>query len=118
LSVQKRSNGIFSELARSEAIAADPTDVSFYKRIRITVTANGSDFTVTGTGWNTLVEPAVWDTGTEVALPFNDPDHATGRFGIGAWGQNGGNVVTPSNPVNAGMLIEDVVVSVNGTEVF
>ena len=118
LSVQKRSNGIFSEMGRNEAIAGDPADTSFYKRIRLTITANGPVFTVTATGWNANATPPAWDTASEGSVIFTDQDHPTGRVGIGFWGQSGGSTAQPSNPVAAGMLTDNVTVSVNGAEVF
>lgn len=118
LSVQKRSNGIFSELGWVQSIATDPADTSFYKRVRVTVAADGPTFTVTATGWNALVSPPAWDDATAVVLNLVDADHAGGRFGIGSWGQSGGATATASNPVSSGLLIEDVVVEVDGAAVF
>ena len=118
VTVQKRSQGVFSELTNDPTIATDPTDLSFYKRVRITVTATGADFEVRVTGWNTFVEPPDWDIAGEHVLTFNDPDHASGRFGVGTWGQSGGGPATATNPVDTGVLIEDVVVTVAGQEVF
>jgi len=118
VTVQKRSGGVFAELAADPSMATDPSDLAFYKRIRIAVTAQGADFEVRVTGWNTLVDPPQWDTSTQSVLCFADTDHATGRIGIGTWGQSGGGPATATNPVNAGALLEDVVIRVGDQEVF
>lgn len=118
VTIQKRVNGVFSELVEDASIATDPTDLSFYKRVRVTVSARGQDFEVRVTGWNATVTPPEWDTGREWIHQFGDADHVEGRLGIGTWGQSGGGPATGSNPVNAGVLIEDVVVEVGGRVVF
>ena len=117
VSVQKRVNGVFSELAYLADFYPDPSETVWYKRFRVTVLAQGQDFTITIQGWNAFFEPPVWDE-TFVNIPFSDPDLTSGRFGVGSWGQGGGNNATETNPVNAGVLIEDVVVEVNGEVVF
>ncbi len=116
VSVQKRSNGMFSQMAVDPSIATDPTDVGWYKRIRITVTAAGPDFEVRVVGWSAALND--WELGNEHFLPFWDPDHAYGRVGVGLWGQQGGATATATNPVDAGVLIEDVIVKVANQEVF
>ncbi|MCI0534126.1 MAG: hypothetical protein L0Z50_02745 [Verrucomicrobiales bacterium] len=118
VTVQKRVNGVFSELAEDASTATDPSDASFYKRVRVTVTAQGPSIEVRVIGWNTLVTPAEWETARELVLQLTDSDVPSGRFGVGTWGQSGGSTATASNPVTAGVLIEDVIVSVNGSEVF
>jgi hypothetical protein len=118
VTIQKRVNGVFSEIVEDASIATDPSDTSFYKRVRVVVRAQGSDFEVRVAGWNAAATPPSWETASELVLPFSDPDHATGRFGVGTWGQSGGGPATASNPVNAGVLIEDVTVDVGGSEVF
>ncbi|HNU53379.1 MAG TPA: hypothetical protein PKJ98_20995 [Verrucomicrobiota bacterium] len=116
VSVQKRSSGLFSELAADPSIATDPTDGVWYKRFRIMVTAAGPDFEVRVTGWNALLGD--WDTAWESVLTFQDTDHSTGAIGVGLWGQSGGATATATNPVDNGALIEDVVVTVGNQEVF
>lgn len=118
VSVQKRSNGVFSELMTDPNLATDPTDIAWYKRVRLAVTATGSNFEVRTTGWSWALEPPGWDEGLESVITFQDVDHADGRVGVGLWGQSGGGSATATNPVDAGALIEDVVVKVNNQEVF
>ncbi|MEW6157273.1 MAG: hypothetical protein AB1813_07560 [Verrucomicrobiota bacterium] len=118
VTVQKRFNGQFIEMGRDPAIATDPTDVSFYKRIRVTVTAQGSNFEVRVIGWNAQADPPDWAPASEIVIAFTDTDIPTGRFGVGTWGQSGGGPATPQNPVNAGVLIEDIVIASGGQEVF
>ena len=36
-------------------------------------------------GWDALVDPPVFDEFTQVIIPFSDPDHESGRFGVGTW---------------------------------
>ncbi|MBI4327961.1 MAG: hypothetical protein HY674_22250 [Chloroflexi bacterium] len=117
VSIQKRVNGQFAELARDASIATDPADTAFYKRVRITVTAQDSSFEVRIIGWDARTVPPDWAAASEVVLTFTDDQLPSGRFGIGDWGQNGG-AATPENPVDAGVLIEDVVISVGGNEIF
>lgn len=117
VTVQKRVNGFFSLLAEDASIATDPADTSFYKRIRVTVSAQGSNFEVRVTGWDTFVLPPEWNVFGEAILSFSDTDLANGRFGVGTWGQSGGGSATELNPVSDGALIEDVVVTVGGQEV-
>ncbi|MGE3309810.1 MAG: hypothetical protein AB7O66_07565 [Limisphaerales bacterium] len=118
VTIQKRTAGVFSSLAEDASIATDPTDTSFYKRVRVSVSAQGSDFEVRVTGWDTTVTPPVWDTGRELVLAFSDSDHADGRVGVGTWGQSGGSTATASNPVSTGALVESVIIESAGTEVF
>lgn len=118
VTVQKRTGGVFAELAEDASIATDPSDTSFYKRVRVTVKAEGPNFEVRVAGWNAQATPPAWDEGAELVLSLNDTDHPAGRYGVGTWGQSGGGPATASNPVNAGALIEAVTVSVGGSEVF
>mgnify|MGYP000901839216 FL=1 len=118
VSIQKRTNGLFTELMTDTNIATDPTDIAWYKRVRLAVTASGSNFEVRTTGWSWGLEPPGWDEGFQSVLTFQDVDHADGRVGVGLWGQSGGGSATATNPVDAGALIEDVVVNVNSQEVF
>jgi len=118
VSVQKRSNGLFTELITDPNIATDPTDIAWYKRVRLAVTASGSNFEVRTIGWSWGLEPPGWDEGFQSVITFQDVDHADGRVGVGLWGQSGGGSATATNPVDAGALIEDVVVKVNNQEVF
>lgn len=118
VSIQKRVAGVFTEIMQDASIATDPTDVAFYKRFRVTVTAQGPNFEVRVTGWNANVDPPVWETATELVISFVDADIPQGRFGVGTWGQGGGNTATPTNPVAAGVLVEDVVITAGGQEVF
>lgn len=125
MSVQKRSNGIFTELGQTFFIP-DPSDGANgidagYKRFKVTVAAAGSHFDVKVIGWNVLLDPPAFDPASEVTLSIDDPDHPTGRFGVGTWGQGGavaGGGANATNPVDAGVLIEDVVVEVGGAKVF
>jgi hypothetical protein len=118
VTVQKRTGGVFAELAEDASIATDPSDTSFYKRVRVTVKAEGPNIEVRVAGWNAQATPPAWDEGAELVLSLNDTDHPAGRYGVGTWGQSGGGPATASNPVNAGALIEAVTVSVGGSEVF
>lgn len=118
VSIQKRVNGVFADVARDASIATDPSDTSFYKRVRITVSAQGSNFEVRVIGWNAQSTPPDWLASSEVTLKFTNDQLPTGRFGIGDWGQSGGGPATATNPVSAGVLIEDVVITVGGQEVF
>jgi len=117
VSIQRRVNGQFADLARDATIATDPPDSAGYKRVRITVTAQGSNFEVRVVGWDAKATPPNWLAASEVVIRFTDDQLTTGRFGIGDWGQSGGSL-TPENPVNAGVLIESVVITAGGTEVF
>lgn len=117
VTVQKRVNGVFTELAQDATIATDPTDVAFFKRVRITVQATGPNFEVRVTGWDTLQNPPVWLTTWEAVLLFADDALPAGRLGIGCWGQGPGESA-PTNPVNAGVLFEEVTVQAGGNVVF
>jgi hypothetical protein len=118
VSIQKRVDGVFSEIAHDLTTRTDATDTLYYKRVRVTVSAQGSDFEVRVIGWNVNIDPPDWDPSLEAIIPFADSDVPEGRFGVGTWGQSGGNTATASNPVAAGVLIEDVVITVGGQEVF
>ncbi len=118
VTVQKRVNGVFTELLEDATIATDPSDSSMYKRVRVTVIARGTEFEIRVIGWNVRVDPPEWDAGTELIQYVYDSDLTSGRFGVGTWGQSGGATATPTNPVGAGALIEDVVITVGGAEVF
>lgn len=117
VSVQKKAAGVYTELAADFGIATDPEDVSWYKKIRVHVMADGPDFEVQVIGWNAFTNPPTWDLSSEIIIQFWDDAHPAGRIGVGAWGQNGG-VGTPEIPVNAGVLIDDILAEVNGTIVF
>src|SRR5690606_28447580 len=117
VSIQKRVDGVFSEILQDPSIATDPSDSSYYKRVRITVTSEGSNHEVRVAGWNVFNTPPSWDS--DYIYPFTDTDHPSGRFGIGTWGQSGQvSVNVENNPVNAGVLFEEVRVTVDGDEVF
>lgn len=119
VTIQKRVNGVFTELGEDPTFATDPVDVyPYFKRVCVTVSAQGPNFEVRVIGWNASLEPAGWDPGTEYVLQFIDLDLPNGRFGVGTWGQSGGATATANNPVSAGALIEDVVLTVGGHEVF
>ncbi|MBI4659138.1 MAG: hypothetical protein HY735_09875 [Verrucomicrobia bacterium] len=117
VSIQKRFNGQFADLGRDATIATDPADTAGYKRVRITVSAQGSNFEVRIVGWDAKATPPNWLAASEVVIKFTDDQLPTGRFGVGDWGQSGGSL-TPENPVNAGVLIENVVITAGGNEVF
>ncbi|MBI2949531.1 MAG: hypothetical protein HYY23_17990 [Verrucomicrobia bacterium] len=117
VSIQKRVNGQFADLGRDATIATDPPDTAGYKRVRITVNAQGSNFEVRVAGWDAKATPPNWLAASEVVMRFTDDQLPIGRFGVGDWGQSGGSL-TPENPVNAGVLIESVVITVGGNEVF
>jgi hypothetical protein len=117
VSIQRRVNGVFAEVGRDATIATDPADTAGYKRVRITVSAQGSNFEVRVIGWDAKANPQDWLASSEVTLKFTDDQLPTGRFGIGDWGQSGGSA-TAEIPVNAGVLLEDVVITVGGVEVF
>jgi hypothetical protein len=117
VSIQRRVNGQFADLGRDATIATDPPDTAGYKRVRITVTANGSSFEVRAIGWDAKASPPNWLAASEVTLKFTDDQLPSGRFGVGDWGQSGGSA-TAENPVNAGVLIESVVINSGGKEVF
>ena len=125
VSVQKRFNGIFTELGQVFFIP-DPSDGANsvdagYKRFKVTVAANGSHFDIKVVGWNVGLDPAAFDPASEVTLSIDDADLANGRFGVGTWGQGGtvgGGGANATNPVDAGVLIEDVAVEVAGVKVF
>ncbi|MBX3746400.1 MAG: hypothetical protein KF833_13925 [Verrucomicrobiae bacterium] len=115
LSVQKRSGDTFTELLRDESFATDPFDVSYYKRVRIGITASGPDFEVRASGWDTLLDPPEWTE--DWVFAFSDAELTSGRAGVGVWGQQGGSSPTDLNPVANGALIESFAVRVGGETV-
>ncbi|MCO5052762.1 MAG: hypothetical protein M9920_10700 [Verrucomicrobiae bacterium] len=128
ISVQKRVDGWFSlvetNLIQGEgvlgAVFPDPLDTSGFKKLRITVNGQGNDFEVRVIGWNSFLFPADWDPGFEVVLGFTDDSLSTGRIGIGSWAEGtfGNWNATESNPVGSGVLIDNINLQVNGTDVF
>ena len=116
VSVQKRVGGVYSEVLRDAGISTDPTDVTWYKKVRVTITATGSDFELRVIGWNAFESPPLWDPSSEVVIPFSDDSLATGRVGFGDWGQQIG-VNTAEIPVNGGVQVDDLVLTVGGTVV-
>jgi hypothetical protein len=123
ISVQKRVNGVYSHvLVPFEQVGTDPTDINYYKRIRVQVTANGPQFDVGVAGWtpstNSWEGPGSWGY---AGFSFTDSDLPHGRAGIGTWAQGGapsGTVHPAWNPVNAGTLFEKFTISRNNQVVF
>ena len=122
LSVQMKEDGVYYDLARDIGISTGPandTEAYNFKQVLLTVEANGSDFVVKAVGWEMtdLVDnPPAYDPFTEVIIEFSDEAHATGRAGIGDWGQGGGSAV-PGIPVDAGMMYNDFTITVGGEKV-
>ncbi|MCD8535791.1 MAG: hypothetical protein LR011_13815, partial [Verrucomicrobia bacterium] len=117
LSVQKRVNGIYSELATDDSFIFDPADSIGFKRYRVTVAAQGQDYEVRVVGFDTLQDPPIFNPDTEVVINFSDDSLAGGRAGIGSWGQSGSSP-TALNPVGTGVFFEDFTVTVGNTIVF
>lgn len=125
VSIQKRVNGIFSEMARNPVFFADPDDRTDpsnemgWKRIRVTIIANGNDHIIQLEGWDVLQNPPEWSGFSLTEVGFTDTSLPTGRLGIGSWGQGGdARPPTAQNPVDDGVLFEDVRVEVNAAQVF
>lgn len=119
VSVQKRVNGVYSELIPAGGIATDPTDIDYYKRLRVRVTANGSNFTVEVAGWevamNRFAGPGEFGFHS---VDFTDTDLESGRAGFGTWAQGGFASSAEWNPVDAGTLFETFRVVHNDQVVF
>lgn len=110
LSVQKRVNGqYYSILEQDTGLALDPEDQMYFKRARITVTADGDQFAIEASGWDTFLPQPEWagpgDFGY-VSFSFNDPDFEYGRAGIGTWAMGKSNSPTDLIPVADGALFE------------
>jgi hypothetical protein len=125
VSIQKRVNGVYSEIARSPAIftdpddATDPSNEAGWKRIRVTIISLGNDHVIQVEGWDVLQNPPEWSGFSLTELNFTDTALQTGRLGIGSWGQGGDpRPPTAQIPVDDGVLFEDVRVEVNAAEVF
>lgn len=133
VSIQKRTNGWFANVPASVSgnlgFNLDPTDVSNYKRCRITINGTNDFFEVRVIGWNVLLNPNDWDPLSEIVLTFTDTNNPTGRIGIGPWGQGGfgawnsttndpDNATLQINPVGAGWFMDNLIVKVDGTNAF
>lgn len=119
VSVQKRVNGIYSQLAPPQGIATDPTDTDFYKRLRVRVNATGSSFNIEVVGWE--VAKNDWDGPGDFgyySTSFTDTDLEWGRAGFGTWAQGGFPDSAAWNPVDAGTLFESFSVIHNEQVVF
>lgn len=126
VSLQKRTNGWFS-LVDSNYISGpvgsvypDPLDTTGFKRLRVTVYGTNDTFEVRVIGWNTFLGTPDWDPTYEVVLTFTDNSLPGGRIGIGPWGQAGFGAwnATNGNPVGAGVLMDNIVLQVDGTNAF
>ncbi len=73
VTIQKRVNGVFSEILEDASIATDPSDTAFYKRVRVQVSAQGSDFEVRVAGWNAAATPPAWETSSELGRRSSCP---------------------------------------------
>lgn len=128
VSVQKRVGNTFTELARTPAIFTDPDDATIvdppyseagWKRIRVTIIADGDNHVVQLEGWDVLQAPPDWSGFSLTEVSFTDAELLTGRVGIGTWGQGGDpRAPTAQIPIDDGVLFEDVRVEVNAAQVF
>lgn len=118
VSVDKRVNGQYSQLAYSSDMATEPEDLVYFKRVRVTVEQDGTGgISVTVAGWDAHATPADW--GYQVTLPVWDGVSPGGRAGIGSWAQGGHSHTLPEwNPVDNGVLFESFTVSVGENQVF
>ena len=117
VSVQKRVDGIFSEVAVDDFLVFDPADLVGFKQYRVSVTANGSDFEISVVPFDTFAIPPSYSSFDVAALNFADSSLSEGRVGFGSWGQSGSNP-TDIIPVGAGVLFNDFKVTVSGAVVF
>src|SRR5690625_451016 len=124
MQTQKRVNGQYYDLyVNDESFGTDPVDHSFFKRVKVTIIANGSSFDVEVSGWDQHRATPGWATPGEygyATFTLNDSDLDHGRAGIGTWAQGGGfQEQTPDwNPVNVGTLFESFTVTHNSEVVF
>jgi hypothetical protein len=125
ITIQKRTNGWFSTItpiivSQPITIYGDPTDTASFKQLRVTVNATNDTFEVRVTGWNVFLAVPDWDTATETVMTFTDGALPTGRVGIGSWGMAGFGAwnATAANPIGSGAFVDNVRVSVSGTNAF
>ena len=122
VSVQSRVNGKYAEIPGTvdPAITTDPLDTAGYKRIRVTVNATNENFHVRVMGWNVFLPTPGFDPASEREITFTDTSHPTGRIGFGFWGQGGfgGPNATNDIPIASGAFVDNIVVSVGGSNVF
>ncbi len=117
VSLQKRVDGVYSDLGRDDRLAMDPADISWFKQVKIRISAIGSNFEVLVTPYDTLSVPPAYNEGLGVVISFTDDSLADGRVGFGSWGQSG-VAVTDLIPVGAGTFHDDITVTVDGVVVF
>jgi hypothetical protein len=122
VSVQSRVNGKYAEIPGTvdPGIFTDPLDTTGYKRVRVTINATNENFEVRVIGWNSLLATPIFDPASERIVAFTDTNHATGRIGFGLWGQGGfgGPNATNGIPVPSGALVDNIVLTVGGSNVF
>jgi uncharacterized repeat protein (TIGR02543 family) len=130
VTVQMRVNGVFSLITptvNGSFPFSDPFDNAGFKRFRVTVNSTNDTFEIHVAGWDRFLSPPDWNTNAEKVLTFQDASLPTGRIAIGDWGMStdgAWNSTTDNpptsvfNPVGAGVLIDNIVVSVDGTPVF
>ncbi len=119
VSVQKRVDGEYTELVPPDlAIATDPTDTDWFKRIRVRVEQDGADFTIRIEGWDVFLDPPDWNPDFVFEETITDTDHEYGRAGIGTWAQGGFPDSADWNPVDAGALFETFTVTMDDSVVY
>ena len=107
VSVQKRVDGFFSQLAADDTFPVDPDRGEGFKQFLLTVVTSGNNFEVKLVGFLTNDEnPPVIIPESEVILTFTDDSFSTGRVGIGSWGQSG-TAATEAIPVGAGVMFRE-----------
>lgn len=118
LSVQKCVEGVYSEIMFLADIKPDPFDTTGYKRLRLTVNGTNDAFEVKAIGWQWTTPD--FDPASERTLTFTDSSLTNGSIGFGFWGQQSlaGVGATNGIPVVSGALADNIVVNVNGTNVF
>jgi uncharacterized repeat protein (TIGR02543 family) len=126
VSLQKRINGAFSVIDSNyisgpfSSVFPDPLDTIGFKKLRVTVNGTNDTFEVRVIGWNAFLSTPDWDPNYEVVLTFTENSLPTGRIAIGSWGQGafGAWNATNGNPVGIGFFADNIVLAVNGANVF
>ncbi|TVR53525.1 MAG: hypothetical protein EA425_03270 [Puniceicoccaceae bacterium] len=119
VSVEKRVEGEYAQLAFDNFMATDPADLGFFKRVRISVEQDGGSFLVRVTGWDEFITPPDFNPDFETVFFITDDSHPEGRAGIGAWAMGGHTFEEPEwNPVDSGVLFESFEITAGPAVVF
>src|SRR5690606_14681523 len=91
-----------------------------FKRVRLTIIANGADFEAKVIGWNAFLAEPAFDPSFEYITTFSDTNHTSGRIGFGFWGQGGFGAPNATNgiPIETGGFADNILVNSGGTDVF